>query len=367
MKKLIMHLGFLKTGSTAIQNFLSINRDSLTSDGYLYPKSMIHEQTHNDLWPFYCKNIGFANITQKAVCDYYIQLFEKSQQNTMILSSELLTLASTADAYSHLTSNFDTKYIIYIRNPIQFAQSLIISNLKAYHVDRSYHGTRLLPTAECTKHVQYQLNTIKHFFSDKIPFSENIIVRSYDLVCLSKSVVMDFCETIKINYEDYVDAKKIINPSLSLDCAYFLAHCSLLPIHQKDMSTIIHDLDVISRDRKGFCRYRIFSKEQIRNIPSETIKEYEEIGRKIGDDNFWDRGLQRYLEMEQCPWQQLPADLQNEIFELLSPQSQDIITSVWPRNHHIHPGLLTNSGFLPDIPADEKNACLMRRWIMALK
>ena len=41
-----LHMGFYKTGTTAIQKFLSLNRDQLVKQGFLYPAIGAYGDAH---------------------------------------------------------------------------------------------------------------------------------------------------------------------------------------------------------------------------------------------------------------------------------------------------------------------------------
>jgi len=48
-KQIILHIGHEKTGSTSIQNYLSLNRDKLSSIGVVYPKIGFQDEVHSSL------------------------------------------------------------------------------------------------------------------------------------------------------------------------------------------------------------------------------------------------------------------------------------------------------------------------------
>lgn len=120
-KKLFIHIGPPKTGTSALQWFLHSQRDSIVNEGILYPE----DDAHN-WWSH--RRLGFA-LRQKLdpkndeVPDFQVTLaeilaqVERSDAGTIILSSEEFFLLK-ADAVNRLLnsfSDFDTRIVLYAR------------------------------------------------------------------------------------------------------------------------------------------------------------------------------------------------------------------------------------------------------------
>ena len=90
MKKVILHIGYNKTGTTAIQNSFYYNRKSLVRDGLLYPykcsgrrKSPAHHSLAESLLYHIGKPLPhFVNtkVYSKYPFDYYWKILKNEHQ-----------------------------------------------------------------------------------------------------------------------------------------------------------------------------------------------------------------------------------------------------------------------------------------------
>ena len=148
MKKLLLHIGLAKTGSSAIQKYLYVNKKVLATNGILIPKTL-YNGTHgwlayaankrNKLWPDdKIKDfLNEENIHASSTNDAREKLFEYLQKQThnwrglCIMSSETfhltkLTHIELQDLERRLSQIFDEVQIVaYVRNPVKVATSLL--------------------------------------------------------------------------------------------------------------------------------------------------------------------------------------------------------------------------------------------------
>jgi hypothetical protein len=153
MNKYILHIGYSKTGTTAIQNYLSSNRQLLREQGVLYPDVKMygvwaHCQNHNMLGRALAGRCGWYGLTPNE----YIGQFEKQCQyyrtKKVILSAENflggvqpwdyddeLNYWKAVENYvkkaGDLFSNFDTKIILYLRRQDDWLESIINQTIKS--------------------------------------------------------------------------------------------------------------------------------------------------------------------------------------------------------------------------------------------
>jgi len=145
-KRLIIHIGMPKTGSTSLQSFLFDNSDELKELGIFYPKQLHH---HNiKFYPIFLDNpfdfihqrkfFSSDDIARKKHDKYkkdWINLFENNDYLDFIISSELLYLCTKkqiSKIYELIEGYFDdVKIICYIREPVSFLRSHIQQGIKA--------------------------------------------------------------------------------------------------------------------------------------------------------------------------------------------------------------------------------------------
>ena len=98
-RRLILHIGMPKAGSTAIQKTLSKNRAKLRSAGILYPKLDIKPENHRGMGPWLfpirdellgmqMPNRTSLEAFSKAQCDMVLEQAQGSDISDIIISSE---------------------------------------------------------------------------------------------------------------------------------------------------------------------------------------------------------------------------------------------------------------------------------------
>ena len=133
MKKLYLHIGLHKTGSTSLQSFLCENKDKLLKSRYLYPNQGLSANGkchHNLAWQAtsdqrYDQSLGsFKSLNNE---------IELSIADKVIISSEDFSKAKLKDIryiYSKLNS-YDVRIVVYIKRQDLRVQSVYSQMVKS--------------------------------------------------------------------------------------------------------------------------------------------------------------------------------------------------------------------------------------------
>lgn len=126
MKKTIyLHIGFGKTGTTAIQYFFDKRRGQLLEQDFLYPQTGIQIGGHHLLAP-----LGVERISGHVKTLYLnlLQEIEKSTANKIFISSEnfIFSTPSFIEDLKQELSPFDVKIIFYVRRQELLIESIFL-------------------------------------------------------------------------------------------------------------------------------------------------------------------------------------------------------------------------------------------------
>ena len=210
MKRLILHIGRAKTGTSSLQRALYENPDALYKGGFHYPPP-IHEGRKNHNFTF--RNLHKAPETAdlREYCEKFDALLaEFSQDRVNILSAECLQNAKPLHV-ANLFKGFDVQVVCYLRNEIDMLCSSYCQHVKADDYQLSF--SEFLAPRLSFLNYQTFLDSWAEAFRDK--FS----CRAYgEGNSLAKDIVADFNETYLEGALDTVPRGEIErrNPSLSL-------------------------------------------------------------------------------------------------------------------------------------------------------
>ena len=118
-KKLFLHIGTRKTGSSLIQNFCQINKEKLLTGGFFYPDNDSTAERKGKSAGHWCLHKIFNGKESKYTLDDYLP--EQCPADNLILSNEALTsehcdiLKIAGKVYELLKENYLVKIIIYLR------------------------------------------------------------------------------------------------------------------------------------------------------------------------------------------------------------------------------------------------------------
>lgn len=347
-KKLIIHAGMPKTGTTALQKFLFINRYKLKSLDFYYKTPLMDEEKHKEML------LAYKNI-------YHEDLSESNHNS--ILSAEYFIFNNIND-FAVFINRFKTRFIIYLRDPLSFAQSYMLHTVRTYPVNTSRPP---LPCNRLYEYMSMQLDLLYGFFNGSLPTEDLLTLRPFFPNAAAHWLEKDFCRLAGIDSLAEFTFPEPQNVNLPVDFCFFMAHLCSLPLTEEEFFNIEDELQLIAGRQSNTPslpaarKFRLFSLRQIENVPINLIRRYTEASRRMGDASFYDRGREAMLRLEQVPYRQLPEDLQYEIFYKLSPQSRNAILRLWPLWREL-PRKLRGSAFLPDIPEDEDSAKLISSW-----
>ncbi|MBC7284275.1 hypothetical protein [Hoeflea sp.] len=129
MTHVYLHIGIGKTGTTAIQHALHLQRDQLLEDGVLYPKSGVAYEAHHSLAPLNVKAIP------KPVKEMYETLrseIEEANPDKVLLSSEFFCFVNpnvVAEIAAYM-KDYTTTVIFFVREQVDLIESAYKQELK---------------------------------------------------------------------------------------------------------------------------------------------------------------------------------------------------------------------------------------------
>ncbi|MEG3766281.1 hypothetical protein [Alteromonas sp. 14N.309.X.WAT.G.H12] len=255
MKKLIIHVGPPKSGTSAIQKWLSENRDLLVQQGFFYPKHNVDDNgvsSGNVFEVFEEQKDKSLTISTRKV-DALFDVFRQSGCHTLLLSSEFFfrQINVLSDAFPQAV------FLAYLRFPLDVIES-------SYNQGIKRHGeTRALGLP--AKPRSYQLETLEKNVSSL--GEERFILLPYHRECFVKqNLVCDFLHNIGIDLTPQLLARinnDFVNTSYTLESLEFKRW-----LNQFDIEPIQHQLD-------GFLQSLRVGKTSYSLIPPKRFATYQ--------------------------------------------------------------------------------------------
>ena len=149
MKRLVLHIGTEKTGTTSIQHFLHANREGLARDGWLLPLSLgepdqrrlaviCNDETFTDA--YMRRNALVTPEARATACARWTTAFEREIQASaapnVVISSEHLSSRLFTDSEMERLRNFLTPWfdpidvVVVLRDPVDAALSLLSTQVQ---------------------------------------------------------------------------------------------------------------------------------------------------------------------------------------------------------------------------------------------
>ena len=246
-KRLYLHIGTHKTGTTSIQFFCYDNREKLEKLGYLYPKTGCKWKGHHELaWAAGVNNPNKRNdISDAELWEMLAQEIILSTAENIIISSEDFEWVWNTKQLKYYLSEFDVKIIIYLRRQDNYIQSFYSTHIKDYR-------PRISKEIEEYAHT-LKLNTLNYYDYlknwEKSFGSENIIVRVFEKQQLPNGLLADFLNTVGISSTKgfiITDSHKTSNKSLHPECLDFLRLCNRMKMNEKKHIELRKIVEVVS-------------------------------------------------------------------------------------------------------------------------
>lgn len=281
-KTIYFHIGSPKTGSTAVQWFLSINNKKLLKQGLFYPIVGRNHQEPVSGKVMYVNGSLLMDESYKEHFEEMVSAFEKTGANKMIISEEgifdhlddfVIKIKSIASS-----NKYNYKIIVYLRNSLEYCSSLWKENVR-----------QCFETSSLEEYIDghcysSSLNGI-HELSEIIGV-DNIIVKTYEKeTWLNNNLLEDFFSIFGINnLEIYEHAQKLINTGYSRHMTEKYRYLNMLGLQMfRDLSGTQKVEEMLG------IFYGIFLRQESASSPRSLFESIpDDIIKKICDKNYLD-------------------------------------------------------------------------------
>lgn len=133
-KKLKLHIGRPKTGSSALQYFLWNNRETLREHGILYPQSVMHHRASHKLALAFQPDLpGHQLVAEQSIKQIYEMLSDEAEHTgseTIVASSENLYLVDPRQVAACMPADMDVEILCYVRRQDHVLASSFVQEVK---------------------------------------------------------------------------------------------------------------------------------------------------------------------------------------------------------------------------------------------
>jgi hypothetical protein len=309
-KSIYIHIGTHKTGTSAIQDFLALNKKVLKRKGFLFP-----QQSRRN----YVTSQEGSYVVTPANHKYYQKLAylcSRKQQNVLI-SSETFSLLENPCGIKHLLDGLEVKIICYLRRQDSVIQSMYNQMVKrsGYYQDISNFQPEYLDYYKLLE------NWASAFGKD------NVIVRVYEKEQFyNHSLIEDFLDILGLPLTDeFRMLKHNPNPRLSPSVLEYMRYINSLLGDHKSTVKIKKSILGFSAKRERdvttsiYFEHSLLSNEQRQSImnryqDSNAFVAQEYLGRQ--DGQLFMEAL-KDLKGDHRPQNRLTDDLIAEITQYL--------------------------------------------------
>ncbi|GAP74584.1 hypothetical protein W04_1100 [Pseudoalteromonas sp. SW0106-04] len=277
-KKIIIHAGPGKTGTSAIQSWLSSNIELLKSHGIHYPA---HEVDSNSVSSGnllkVLKSDGKHWVVDEVKLKQLVSAFESSKCEVLLLSSE--HFYSVIEELHRMLP--EAKFLLYFRNPVDMLESNYNQGVKRHGFTHKFSPPEKIGTG--------YLERFKSLLS--LLGTNHLFVRSYDLANqFDGGVVEDFLSFLGL---DVKPERKKINASYTLEALELKRQLNVFELEPLDA----RELDKLLQGyNQGLVGYSLFSESQYLTLQQSCHEQLRELFRKYDLHS-----LQKSLSVYQSP------------------------------------------------------------------
>lgn len=256
-KKIIIHAGPGKTGTSAIQAWLCQHQNELKNNKILYPNHDVgkHEVSSGNFKSILKCQQGNWSIDDTKL-NKLVDNFHESNYEVLLLSSE---------HFYNLIEDFNklipqAEFLIYFRNPVEILESNYNQGVKRHGFSHKFNP----PTRITAGHFERFSSLLNLLGSTKLH------VRSYETACNNEGgVVKDFVSSLGFNVNIN---KKRINSSYTLEAL----ELKRLLNNYKLGNTIDHRIDKLLQGYvKGVSQYSLIAPELYKTLQQDCVKHLE--------------------------------------------------------------------------------------------
>ncbi|MFO7534656.1 MAG: hypothetical protein R6X19_03065 [Kiritimatiellia bacterium] len=342
-RRLYIHIGHPKTGTTSIQTFLLENRDALRAEGILVPRAGVLEGAHHGL-----SRNWYAIRSREDRSEIEIQSLRREAEAApcpvVVLSSEAFIQEQPARFASLFSPSCEVFIIYYIRRQDLVAESDYAQRVRSYIKMEVQPARAILPVL-----VPHYLRILARYGArfDRA----HLLVRPFEKTAFhGGSLLSDFLTLIGADPSRHPAADRRRNTSFTHTYLEFKRACNLLPLLEAELKGLGAELDRLSEADAAPHPGRQLSQADRSRILADFATENEEIARTFlgrpdgalftepppeDDTNLISAGC-------------LPPETQHAILSRLSPGLQKTLEFL-DRGIRLR---LPGEAFLPEIPAD---------------
>jgi hypothetical protein len=329
-RKLILHIGLHKTGTSAIQSFLGLNRNKLFNEGIYVPRSNFYKLGEWDIHHFIADVFKKDKFNQSNLKTILSKIVNDSKKcHTVLISSEMfyepcIDLKKIKTYFSEYFSPIII--IIYLRRQDYFSCSIYNQMVKGAGITDKLDPLR-------PKYYNYNyfnlLQSIGEIFG-----RDNIIIGIYEKEqFIGENIFNDFIVRalgLKIN-DNYTLPSKNVNISLNLSALEFCRISNIIKPRNNwsEISDILVDYSSKFKDLV-YPGITLFTKEQQFNL----VKKYELSNNKVAYEFLKRKEEPLFKEpvsKSDIKWKQFPG--------LSFENALDIVKFVYNANYKVFTNL----------------------------
>jgi hypothetical protein len=243
MKTLYIHIGIGKTGTTAIQNFFTENKEQICSQGLFYPEIGKRGTGHHELTVFKKNKLPLEKIR---LFNKLINNISKIKEEKILISSEFFCFMqeNLIEDIANLLVHLNIKIIFYIRKQIHLIESAFLQFQK---IGKEYNNyiEEFFEAHKTAFNFSYRIQPWAQIFG-----KENIIARLYEPQIVGEDVREDILNVMDVNFP-VIRTKYRDNPSLLPEFSKIITIIDKHHINSEDRINIVAQLIDLSAKFKS--------------------------------------------------------------------------------------------------------------------